>query len=486
VEGGDCVVLRDALLQRAESHARRIAYTYRDDSLTFAELAERAVSRACSLQRGGVGPGSRVAVAMSAGLPLVETFWALQLLGAVPCLFNPSVPEPTLRGRIEMIRPVVVVTDATTVDRGAAGTSLTHLALDPDGLAYLQFTSGTSGKPRAAMLRHTNVIAYLHAAEADGHVGADDRLVSWVPPWHDLGLVRFVIGAVYYGVTCHITEPAIRTIPDWLATISRARGTVSGAPDFAYRVAVRMVDPTTVDLSSLRISTIAAEPVRWATIQEFETRFGVPGALRPAYGLAEATLGVTATLVGDEVNVDERGNVSNGQAHSCFEVHAGASLEAPEEILVRGAPIFAGYFDAPEETKRTLQGGWLHTGDFGYTDGHGRLYVLGRRSGMIKRAGAVVAPRELEEAAERVDGVRIAAATTAPAGGDGKDPVVVVVEADVSEELSRDQIARDVSSQIVAALGFAPERVIVAPRRTIPRTENGKVRHDRLRQTLFG
>jgi acyl-CoA synthetase (AMP-forming)/AMP-acid ligase II len=151
---------------------------------------------------------------------------------------------------------------------------------------------------------------------------------------------------------------------------------------------------------------------------------------------------------------------------------------------VRGEGVFAGYFEAPEETSRVLREGWLHTGDSGYQDDHGNLFVVGRRTGMIKRAGAVIAPRELEEAAERIDGVRIAAATSvSSAKGDG-DLIVVAVEADPSDERSPEQLAAEVSHEIVAALGFAPARVSVFPRRTIPRTENGKVRHGQLRAML--
>jgi acyl-CoA synthetase (AMP-forming)/AMP-acid ligase II len=472
-------------LYRGQVDPDRVAYADWESQLTFGELAERATGRARALQQQGIGPGDHVALVMTAGLRWGEMFWALQLLGAVPCAFNPFVPSETLARRVGLTRPRLVITDETAADMRPVSGPLIAPDIEPEDLAYLQLTSGTSGSPRAAMIRHRNVLSFLREGDEAGQIAPSDVLVSWVPPWHDLGLVRFMLTPVYYGVPCHIIDPAITTIPQWLATISGARGTMTGAPDFAFRLAVRMVDPAIVDLSSLRYVINGAEPVRWASIDEFETRFRVPGTVMPGYGLAEATLAVAAHFPGEQIVVDARGNVYNGRPMPGNEVRAGENVESPEEILVRSEAVFAGYFDAPEDTNRTLQDGWLHTGDSGYLDSEGRLYVLGRRSGMIKRAGAVISPRELEEAAQQAEGVRVAAATVLPTSSDGDELITVVVEADVSEARPRDEIAAEVSRKIVASVGFAPGCVSVVPRRTIPRTENGKIRHERLRGALI-
>lgn len=204
----------------------------------------------------------------------------------------------------------------------------------------------------------------------------------------------------------------------------------------------------------------------------------------PGYGLAEATLGVTIHLPGDSVAVDERGNVSCGAAIAGFELRAGAGVEAPEEILVRGDAIFAGYLDAPEETAAALRGGWLHTGDSGYLDAEGRLFVLGRRRGMLKRGGAVVAPRELEEAAQAVPGVRVAAAMGVPVGAGPDETITLVVEADASDAGTTGDVAAEVTRRVVESAGFAPGRVAVVPRGTIRRTVNGKIRHGTLLAAL--
>jgi fatty-acyl-CoA synthase len=463
----------------------RPVYVVGGEILTLGDLAERAGSRATALQARGASAGNRVAIALPAGLDFIETFWALQLLGTVPCAFNPQVPAQTLGRRIERIRPALVITDDGASTTSGAGAPRGDADIGPDDLAFLQLTSGTSGAPRAAMITHANVMAYLRQSQQLGHIVSDDVLVSWVPPWHDLGLVRFIIEPVFRRLRCHIVRPAVRTIGEWLTTISEVGGTISAAPDFAYRLACRWVDPRTVDLSTLRVCVNGGEPVRLSTLEEFERLFSLERVVTPSYGLGEATLGVAASGPGEELVVDARGNVACGRPMPGVEVRAGPSVDNPDEILVRSQAVFSGYLDAPRETALKLRDGWLHTGDSGYLDSEGRLFVLGRRAGMIKRAGALIAPRELEEAALRVDGVRLAAAVSVPSPrGRGAETIVVAAEAERTDDRSEEQIARAVSEQVVAALGFAPDRVLVVPPRTIPRTENGKIRHQHVAELM--
>jgi acyl-CoA synthetase (AMP-forming)/AMP-acid ligase II len=473
--------LRDPLLERAQRDSGRLAYAFGGERLTFGDLAERAAVRGAALQQRGIGQGNRVALALPTGLPLIETFWAVQLLGAVPCILNPEVPQQTLKRRLDGVRPSCVVTDESAAEMSRDRRRLTVPDLTGDDLAFLQLTSGTSGEPRAAMIRHRHALAYQHRRGLDGHVVADDVLVNWMPPWHDFGLVCFLISAVYFGVCCHQLEPRISVLPDWLSTIGEVGGTYTGGPDFAYRLAARVVDSRRVDLSPLRIALNGAEPVRWSTIEQFEARFSAPGVILPAYGLAEATVGVTHHLPGEERVVDARGNVSCGKPIGDIKVRAGSNFDAADEILVRGDWVFAGYFDAEPDTHETLRSGWLHTGDSGYLDTEGRLFVLGRRSTLIKRAGGFVAPRELEEAAQRVAGVRIAAAISVPGRADG-DELVVVVEARPPHSPAR--LRREVSQAVLDALGFAPNRVVVVDPRAIPRSETGKIRYGVLQNAL--
>ncbi|HJX29910.1 MAG TPA: AMP-binding protein [Thermoanaerobaculia bacterium] len=508
--GAAIETLGAALAIRAASSPEELAFAMGGERLSYGALQADAEALAAGLARLGVGRGDRVALLLPAGLDFVRVFFALQHLAAAPCAFDPGVPPAAAARRIAGIRPCLTLVGVTAGEELAgalaeAGLRWKTLAevsreegaegLPPhpssgDDVAFLQSTSGTSGEPRAAVILQRNVLASLRIARDWLGIGPGDVLVSWVPPWHDLGLMRFVLGPVYFGAPCHLVAPAIRTLPLWLETISAVRGTVTGAPDFAYRLATRLVEPRGIDLSSLRYATNGGEPVRQSTIAAFEERFGIPGIIRPGYGLAEATLGVTGLRSGEPPRVDERGDVSCGRPFPETEVRIapepGLEASGVGEILVRGPAVFAGYFEAAEATRETLRDGWLHTGDVGRLDADGHLYVLGRRRALLKRGGSPLAPRELEEAAASVPGVRVAAAVGLPPHPEAAtEEIVLAVEIDPEPSRLAADVARAVAQAIENALGFSPDRVVVLTPRSIPRTANGKIRHHVLRGELL-
>jgi acyl-CoA synthetase (AMP-forming)/AMP-acid ligase II len=502
--GPDIPTLAAALARRASQAPDALAFADGSESLSYGELQEEVERLAGGMAALGVGRGDRVALLLPAGLDFVRAFFALQLLAAVPCAFDPAAPPETAAHRAARIRPSLTLTAepaAALTEFGLRGVILSDIPRgtpppssgageDP---AFLQPTSGTSGEPRAAVILQHQALASLRAAREMAGIGPRDVLVSWVPPWHDLGLLRFVLGPVYFGAPCHLVAPAIRTLPLWLQTASRVGATILGAPDFAWRLATRLVSPDGLDLSTLRFATNGGEPVRRSTIAAFEERFGVPGALRPGYGLAEATLGVTCLRPGEPLRVDDRGNVSCGRPFPGVEVrisheHEHEHYETGEtgEILVRGPAVFAGYFDAAEASAAALRDGWLHTGDVGRLDADGHLYVLGRLRALLKRGGAPLAPRELEEAAAGVPGLRLAAAVgLPPADGAATEQITMAVETDPASGASLTQLAADVAAAVETAAGFAPDQVVVLAPRTIPRTANGKIRYPALRRELI-
>jgi acyl-CoA synthetase (AMP-forming)/AMP-acid ligase II len=500
----DALTLDQALAFRAAETPDGLAFAEGAERLTWSALRVEAEALAGGLASLGVGPQDRVALFLPAGLDFIRVFFALQRLAAIPCAFAPGGPPSTAVRRAARVRPALVLVSGSegaelgdalkaaglrSVDLGAVPRSSPppEPAANGKDIAFLQPTSGTSGEPRAAVITQANVIASLRSAREALAIGPRDVLVSWVPPWHDLGLLRFVLGPVFFGVPCHLVPPAIRTLPLWLRTASQVRATILGAPDFAWRLATRLVDPAGLDLSCLRYATNGGEPVRWSTITAFEERFGVPGVIRPGYGLAEATLGVTGLLPGEALRVDSRGNVSCGRPFPGVEVRIaeeGEEADGIGEILVRGAAVFAGYFDQPKESAGVLRDGWLQTGDVGRLDADGHLYVLGRRRAMLKRGGAPLAPREVEEAAASVPGIRMAAAVGLPPGSESvTEDIAVAVEADPSGNVEK--LAAEVAAAIESALGFVPDQVVVLAPRSLPRTANGKIRHPELRGQLI-
>ena len=499
--GSEILTLAATLAARAEQEPCALAFADGVQTLSYGELYAEATALAGGLARLGVGPGDRVALLLPAGLDFVRVFFALQILRAAPCAFDPGAPPETAARRAAGVRPALVLTAGEAPALTAAGLRWIALAdvrrqapAPPlpagagDDPAFLQPTSGTSGEPRAALILQRQALASLRSARDGMGLGPADVLVSWVPPWHDLGLLRFVLGPVYFGAPCHLVEPAIRTLALWLRTASEVRATILGAPDFAWRLATRLVDPAGLDLSSLRAATNGGEPVRRSTIEAFEARFAAPGALRPGYGLAEATLGVTSLRPGEPLRVDERGNVSCGRPLPGVEVRIAEEEEGIGEILVSGPAVFAGYFAAAAATvsAEALRDGWLHTGDVGRLDADGHLYVLGRRRALLKRGGAPLAPRELEEAAGSVPGVRVAAAVGLPPAGDAAtEEIIVAFEADPAAVAPLPRLAAEVAAAVERAAGFAPDQVVALAPRSIPRTANGKIRHPELRRALL-
>lgn len=502
--GPDMRTLGALLAQRARWQPDALAFAEGGEGLTYSGLADAARALAGCIGAVGVRPGSRVALLVPPGLEFIRIFYALQWLGAVPCAFDPRAPAATAARRAARVQPDLVLTAGEqagdlvqacvaaglrcvrSVDLARHGAALpwAPATIGDDATAYLQPTSGTSGEPRVAVLSQRNVIGWLAAACDMYDPAALRTLVSWAPPWHDLGLVRFVIGAVFLGAPCHLVPPGIHTLGTWLRTAAAVRATLIGAPDFAYRLAARLVDPAGLDLSALRCAIDGGEPVRRSTIAAFEERFGVRGVVRPGYGLAEATLGVTCTLPGQPLRSDPRGNVSCGQACDGVELRIAGQTGEPGEILVRGVGVFSGYFDAAEASAQALRDGWLHTGDVGALDAAGNLYVLGRRRALLKRGGATLAPREIEEAADQVPGVRLSAAIARPSGGAVSEGIVVVVEAEPAHARPAGGMAAAVAAAVEQAIGFAPDSVLVAAPRTIPRTRNGKIRHQALQDLL--
>lgn len=224
--------------------------------------------------------------------------------------------------------------------------------------------------------------------------------------------------------------------------------------------------------------------MRASTIAAFEARFGCPGVLRPGYGLAEATLGVSAVSPGAAVRIDARGAVGCGRLDVVEGrvVRDGATVGPgePGELEIRGPSLFEGYYDParPERFDRSsfTADGFHRTGDTVYLDGDGELFVLGRTRAMVKQAGALIAPREVEELADAVPGVRLSAAIGLPNERDGAEELVVVAESAAPGE-SHDTIVAGIVDALRRGLGSAPGRVVVVAPRTIPLTANGKIRH---------
>lgn len=498
----------EALVERAHRSPDGLAYVVGSESVSYGDLHREVQALASGLAGAGVGPGGRCALILPTGLDFIRLVYATQALGAAPVAINPALSPETIQARLRLVRAdLAIASEAATASLAAHSQAAARQVVSPDRLrllsagsapvrlpapdetAFLQFTSGTEGEPRAVVIRHGQLRASLAASRERLDIRAGEVMASWVPLHHDLGLVRFLFGSLYFGCPCHLLQPSIANLGEWLATVSRVGASITAGPDFCYRLATRLVDPRSVDLRSLAVATNGGEAVRWTTIEAFEERFGLSGVVRPGYGLAEATLGVASLGRGEPLRLNPSGQVSCGRAHAGLDIRivdAGGHDQPTGvngEIAVRGDAVFAGYFDDERSTREVMRGGWLHTGDIGSLDDDGHLFVSGRARALIKRAGATIVPREIEEAVDRLEGVRFSAAVGVVSSVSGTDDVVVVAEAS-SGDGHHASLIGPIDEAVRRAIGTSAQRILVVAPRRIPRTSNGKIRYEALRALI--
>jgi len=503
--------LQQALAVAAQS---RWALTFRDAkerdvTLPFAELHARAQTTAGALRELGIGRGDRVAIVLPTGPDFVEAFFGALYAGAIPVPLYPPVRlgrmaefhQRTAR-MLQACGARIVLSDARVSRLLGVAVAQAKPALGlrevphgspcedpgaPGELALIQFSSGTTVDPKPAALTHENVLANLAAIETI--VPPDDAQagVSWLPLYHDMGLIGCLLLAVYrpgpltlLGPETFLARPAL-----WLRAISQKRATLSVAPNFAYGHCARRIrdeEMEGVDLSSWRFALNGAEPLAPAVLRRFSERFARFGfdakALMPVYGLSEASLAVTFTSPGRGAHTLQH---ERRELASVGSPLPGVDLDLREgRIFVRGPSVMKEYFGNLQATREVLQDGWLDTGDLGFVQ-DGELFVSGRAKEVIILRGVNYAPHDFEDALDGAPGVRpgCAAALGVP-GAEGEELVLLV-------ERTGDADAAQLSARITEATGIRPAAVHLLEPGTLPRTSSGKLRRaEALRQFQSG
>ena len=514
-------------------------------SLPFSRLLDEALAVAGGLRDAGLQPGETVALIVPEPRDFLTTFLGASCAGLVPAPLYPPVRLDQFEAYLRQTMPAVTISRAAAVVTttplrrvlGAfqsnvptvrsvvaieklAGTPLDEVA--PVGLddpVFLQFTSGSTSDPKGVVLTHRNLAANVTAiAGPDGlRLEAADRGVSWLPLFHDMGLIGMALTVLYAGTWTEFLSPLafLKRPAVWLKAITRTRGTISFAPNFAYDLCTRRVTPREIaelDLSRWRVAGCGAEPVRAETLAQFAKKFADAGfraeAFLPCYGMAEHTLAVTFPPLWREPRVDvvDAGQLStahravtpvNGQSMraelvSCGRPFPGHEVrvadskghQLPErhvgQILLKGPSVFRGYLNRDDLTRGALAGGWLHSGDLGYL-ADGELYICGRVKDTIIVNGRNYYPQDLEQAAGDVADVRRgrAVAFGTQAGG-GREQIVVVVEP--AQAPAADDLADRVRGRIGEATGVLVDEVVVVPTGSIPKTTSGKLQRSRVKQ----
>lgn len=510
-----CGTILEALEVRAQENAASPAFVFDEkETLTYRETWDRSRELGRRLAALGVGEGDFCPIILPPSLTQVLLVFAVQQAGAAPVLLDPEAPPSLLLRRIRHCgaNHSIVTSELKAAMAGQEAEDIAWTTPDavesydppektplptvtPEHVAYLQFTSGTTGEPKAVVILQRQLMAYLDCHYRIEEFPEPDVFLCWVPMYHDMGLVGYVYLSLYLAGVCHLLPPNVTSLMNWFHVASRVGATVTSGPDFAYRLVTRSVNPQGLDLSRLRMTGSGGEALRIETIQRFEERFGLRHTSLGGYGQAESVMCISMGKVGRPLRVDEAGNVDNGHPLPGLEVRivdeAGRRLGAgePGEITMRGPTVFAGYLNDEEATSAAIRDGWLHTGDTGYLDDEGYLFVLGRKKLLIKRGGSAISPREVEVAADQIDGVRFSVAIGVPrASSIASEDLVVLAEAkpemaDTPEK--RHAMMEAIAEAVHEATGHAPSDVVLLKPRTMPRTANGKVQHTRARE-LYG
>jgi fatty-acyl-CoA synthase len=533
-----------ARLEAAADSPRRITFVtgatdsdaYTAEAVEWARLHIDARAMAAELQARGVGPGDAVALIGPTTRELVTAIQATWLAGATVVMlplpmrlaslddFVAStqarvasaearivLADPALR---EFLpggaggAPTLLLDDLATAARRRGDAGYTRPADDPERLAVLQFTSGSTSDPKGVMLPDRCLTANLDAMTAAGHLDLErDVAVSWLPLYHDMGLIGLLTIPMTTGLELVLAGPQdfLAAPSRWTRWISDFRGTVTAGPNFAYALSARaMRRAGTFELGQWRLALNGAEPVEPAAVEAWlaaGARHGLrPGAAFCAYGMAESTVAVTfpqpgAGMTVDDVDArvleteryaapvgaDERGarrlaflgRPVPGLELRIVDPDRGVTLRDREagEIELRGSSVTPGYFRNAVATEAAFRDGWLRTGDLGYLV-DGELVVCGRIKDVIIVAGRNVFPEDIERAVADVDGVRAGnvIAFGAP-GRRGRETVVVVAETKADDAAP---VREAVASRVNDAVGL-PAEVVLVRAGSLPKTSSGKL-----------
>ncbi len=405
------------------------------------------------------------------------------LLIATPATARPG---RWLRSALPRLREVV-----TVAELGAGPPAdLPRIEVSPSDVALVQYTSGSTGDPKGVVLTHANLVANIRAMGEAAEVNTADVFVSWLPLYHDMGLIGAWLGSLYFGYRMVVMPPTQFLVrpQDWLWALHRHRGTLSAAPNFAYEIcATRIADAELegLDLSAWRIASSGSEPVSPATVERFTARFGPhglrPEAVMPVYGLAESTVGLAFTPPGRGPRVDrvarapfQRDGTAQPAAPDAADaiavVSAGGPLpgheirivdpaghELPDrregDVEFRGPSSTAGYLRNPRATAALIAvggGGWLRTGDRGYV-ADGEIFITGRSKDLIIRAGRHVFPYELEDIVASTPGVRRGGVAVFACADPttGTERLVVVAETRAVDADERAELRKQIESRAV-------------------------------------
>jgi len=511
-------------------------------SLTYGELNRRAGSLAEGLLSRGIEPGDRVALMLPTSIEFFIAFMGVLRAAAIPVPIYPparlsqiedhmrrqagilrnagarllvTVPEGRrlaglLRRQVDTLDSIESV-DGLSVD--AASLPLPPSA-KPDDIALIQYTSGSTGDPKGVVLTHANLLANIRAMAAALEASADDVFVSWLPLYHDMGLIGGWLGCLHHAASFYVMAPTsfLSRPENWLWAIHRYQGSLSASPNFGFELCLNKIDDADLqglDLGSMRMMANGSEPVSADTVRRFTERFGRfefrAEAMAPVYGLAECAVGLAFPPLGRPPLIDRvdrealtrdrlalsarKGDpkaievVACGQALPEHEIRVvddrGRELDDRREgrLEFRGPSTTSGYFRDDEKTQQLFHDGWLDSGDRAYV-ANGEIYITGRVKDVVIRGGHNIYPQELEEEVATIPGIRKGGVAVFGSidRASGTEQLVVLAETRETDPAARAILQARITEMATDIIGTPPEEIVLVPPRTVPKTSSGKLR----------
>ncbi len=514
-----------------------------DQALSYAEFIRGAASYSQALAEAGIQPGDVVILVLQHGVDLIYSFWGAILHGAIPSIMpflteklSPERYQEDMAALLKITQPAalvtypefypvvmetlhagdsvraVLVTSAIQPKTGIDLPGLSGFTRRPEDIVLLQHSSGTTGLQKGVALSHQAVLNQLESYSQAIHLQPDDVVVSWLPLYHDMGLIAGFIMPVLWGIPLVMMSPFdwVRAPYRLMQAISRYQGTLTWLPNFAYNFCsqkIRARDLAGVDLSSLRGVINCSEPMRWESHQLFIDRFQPFGlrseALKTCYAMAENVFAVSQGGFDGVVTVDEidqKSFVTERVARPSDQVgetlkmlSAGKPIAETRvkvvddhgraladrqvgELAIRSHCMLTGYYRRDDLTHKAFMDGWYLTGDLGYMAG-GEVYVVGRKKDLIIVGGKNIYPQDLEAIANQVPGVHpgrvVAFGVFNPETG--TEDVAMVAEVDTDDEEAREQIADAIRQRVTRSSAVALRQVLVVGPRWIIKTSSGKI-----------
>lgn len=540
-------VLQQHVLVQPDTEHIMLLHADSNVSISYGDLHREALKVAARLRQLHLEQGEPVAIMLPTGINYFHAFFGILYGGGVPVpLYPPARPtqiqEHVRRHRkilsnagtsllitVEEVKPVArllmsqvpglkkIVTVGELYRSQPGQIPMLHRANDT---AFLQYTSGSTGDPKGVILSHANLLANIKAMGKVCNVTTKDVFVSWLPLYHDMGLIGAWLGSLYHGCRLVVMPPlSFLARPErWLKAIDRFGGTLSASPNFGYEFCCTRINENDIeglDLSTWRMAFNGAEPVIPRTLRRFIKRFEPYGlqarSLAPVYGLAESSVGLAFPRPGTGITIDSVHRekfVGSGKAEppatkndatlefvSCGRPLPGHQIriidsqgrELPERhegtLQFKGPSSTSGYYRNSSETRKLFSGEWLDSGDLAYI-ASGNVYITSRVKDIIIRGGRNIYAHELEELINNIEGIR--RGCTAVFGsreqGDSIEKLVVLAESRKQKEEELTRIRKMIDSETIDLLGMAPDDVVIAPPGTVLKTSSGKIRRSACRK----